>query len=123
MAKNKLSVVLATKNEEKNIGRCILAVKDIADEVIIYDEYSKDNTVKIAKNLGAKVTKFNHVNNFHETKQKAIDNAKNPWILQLDADEVITPKLAKEIKSLLAGKHEDFIKDTFSSNDLRLYTL
>jgi len=49
MAKNKLSVVLATKNEEDNIGSCLESIKDIADEIIVYDEFSEDRTREIAK--------------------------------------------------------------------------
>lgn len=101
----KLSVVLATRNEEENIGRCLESVKEIfadlpageAGEIIIFDEYSTDNTKKIAESFGAKVFLEPHHDIFHITKQKAIDMAKGEWILQLDADEVVTPELAKEI--------------------------
>lgn len=93
----KLSVVLATRNEEDNIGRCLKAIKGIADEIIVIDEYSKDRTRAIAESYGAKVYLEPHHDNFHITKQKAIDKAKGDWILQLDADEVVTPELAKEI--------------------------
>ena len=55
MKKVKPSVVLATRNEEENIGPCLESVKDIADEIVIVDEESTDNTVKIAKKYGAKV--------------------------------------------------------------------
>lgn len=105
----RLSVVLATKDEEENIGRCLKAVKSIADEIIIFDELSTDKTREIAKKLGAKVFEVNHEDNFHITKQKAIDKATGDWILQLDADEVVTPELAKEIVSVLEGRHSEFL--------------
>lgn len=95
--KNKLSVVLATFNEERNIADCILSVKDIADEIIIFDESSSDKTRKIAKELGADVYKVNHEAIFHVTKQKAIDKASCEWILQMDADERLTEELREEI--------------------------
>lgn len=98
---NKLSVCWATQNEEKHIGDSIQAVKDIADELIVVDEFSTDNTAEIARKLGARVVEEPHHPIFHITKQKAIDLAKNEWILQLDADERVTPKLAKEIKLLV----------------------
>lgn len=98
-----LSVVLATRNEEENIGRCLESVKDIADEMIVVDEYSTDKTVEIAKKLGAKVFLEPHHDIFHITKQKALEMAKGEWILQLDADEVITPELAREIASTVHG--------------------
>lgn len=105
----KLSVVLATRNEEVNIGRCLAAVKHIADEIIIFDEQSTDKTVEIARVFGAKVFSEPHHENFHITKQKAINKASGEWILQMDADEVITPELASEIKEVI-GKTDDQIK-------------
>lgn len=98
----KLSVVLAVKNEEQNLARCLDSVKGIADEIIIFDEYSTDNTVEIAKKYGAKVTEFSHKNNFHETKQAAIEKALGDWILQLDADEVVSQALGKEIIKVIS---------------------
>ena len=108
----KLSVVLATYNEEKNIGECLDSAKDLADEIIVFDEYSTDRTRKIAKNYGAKVFKYKHKNNFHETKQRAIDKATGDWILQLDADEHVTPKLAKEIRAVVTNCHSEFISES-----------
>lgn len=95
----KLSVVLAVRNEEENIARCLESVKDLADEIIVVDEESKDKTAEIARSYGAKVFEEPHHEIFHITKQKAIDKATGDWILQLDADEVVTPALAKEIKA------------------------
>lgn len=106
MKKQTLSVVLATLNEEENIGKCLDAVKDIADEIIVVDEHSSDDTVKIAEKKGAKVYTFRHENNFHETKQYAIEKAKSDWILQLDADEIVSKDLAKEIELVINGTYE-----------------
>ena len=50
-----LSVVIITYNEEKNIGRCIDSVKEVADEIVVLDSFSTDNTVKIAESKGAQV--------------------------------------------------------------------
>lgn len=94
----KLSVAIATRNEEENIARCLNSVKDIAEEIIVVDEYSTDKTREMAEGLGAKVYLEPHHDIFHITKQKALDLATGDWILQLDADEVVTPELAKEIK-------------------------
>src|SRR3989339_1459592 len=101
---NKLSVVLATRNEEENIGRCLESVKTIADEIIIVDEYSKDKTKKIAESFGAKVYLEPHHDIFHITKQIALEKASNEWILQMDADEALTPELSKEIKDVITNK-------------------
>ena len=97
----RLSVVLATRNEEENIGRCLESVKDIAGEIIVFDEESTDKTREIAKKFGAKVFIVSHEPIFHKTKQKAIDKASGEWVLQLDADESVTPELAKEIREVI----------------------
>ena len=86
-----LSVVLATLNEEQNIGSCLESIKTIADEIIIVDESSTDKTREIAEKYGAKVIKVKHKENFHINKQKAIETATGDWILQLDADERVSP--------------------------------
>ena len=100
----KLSVVLATRNEEENIARCLESVKKIADEIIVFDEYSTDNTKAIAESLGARVYLEPHHDIFHITKQKAMDMARGEWILQMDADEVVTPELAKYILDVVNNK-------------------
>ena len=97
----KLSVVYATRNEEENIARSIASVKNIADEIIVVDENSSDRTREIAQKYGASVSQEPHHDIFHITKQKALEKAKNEWILQLDADEVVTPELSKEIVSTI----------------------
>lgn len=102
----KLSVVLATRNEEQNLTDCLGSVKSIADEIIVVDEESTDATREIAKKYGAKVFSVKHSPIFHVTKQKAIDKATGDWILQLDADERVTPELAKEIASVIKMSDE-----------------
>lgn len=118
--KQTLSVVLAVQNEEKNIASCLESVKSIADEIVIVDDDSIDQTIAIAKKYGAKVFSFQKKNNFHEVKQYAIEKATKDWILQLDADERVTPKLANEIKSVLENNHEEYINGTFTDNEQRL---
>lgn len=107
---NNLSVVLATRNESENIARCLDSVKDIADEIIIFDEYSEDGTRELAKKFGARVFLEKHHDIFHITKQKALQKAKCKWILQLDADEVVTPELAVEIKQVTTMSDSDLSK-------------
>jgi len=98
-----LSVVLATLNEEANISACLKSVQGLASEIIVCDESSTDKTRVIAKDLGARVFKVPHADIFHITKNRAIAKATGDWILQLDADERLTPGLKREIKSLLQG--------------------
>jgi len=102
--KSKLSVVLATYNEEKNIKSCLDSVKNLADEIVVVDGTSQDKTRQIAKKMGARVFKVKNVPIFHKNKQKAVDKAKYDWILQLDADERVSPELKKEIKTIIKNK-------------------
>jgi len=95
-----ISVVLATYNEEKNLESCLQTVKSFADEIIVVDGNSTDNTREIAKRLGAKVIQTTNKANFHINKQMAIDEAEGDLILQLDADEHVDTELAKFIVSL-----------------------
>lgn len=97
----KLSVVLATKNEEENVGRCLGSIREIANEIVVVDEYSTDNTREIAAKYGASVYLEPHHEIFHVSKQKALERATGDWILQLDADERVTPELRKEIKEVI----------------------
>lgn len=103
-----LSVVLATFNEEKNLPSCLESLKDIADEIIIVDGTSSDKTVEIAKSFGAKVKVTTNKPNFHINKQMAIDMATKDWILQMDADEHVSPELKTEIKEILEKNPKEF---------------
>lgn len=94
---NNISVVLAVFNEEANLRQCLDSVKDIAWEIVIVDGGSFDKTLDIAKDFDASIIKTNNPPNFHINKNKAIDHATGDWILQLDADEVITKALSREI--------------------------
>lgn len=98
----KLSVVLATFNEEKNLPDCLASIKDIASEIVIVDGSSTDRTVEIARKFGARVVVTDNPPIFHINKQKALDLATGDWILQLDADERVSPDLAKEIQKIIA---------------------
>src|SRR5258706_9831802 len=100
-----ISVTLATYNEEENIAACLNSVKDWVDEIIIIDGMSTDRTAEIAKKLGAKVILRENNPVFHIQKKIANDAAKSDWILQLDADERITPEMKKEIIGILEGTY------------------
>ena len=96
-----LSVALAVKNEESNLTACLASIADIADEIVVVDGGSTDKTVEIAKELGAKIIQTDNPPIFHINKQKALDACRGEWILQLDADEVVTLELRGEIVSVL----------------------
>ncbi|OGY22369.1 MAG: hypothetical protein A3A65_04405 [Candidatus Chisholmbacteria bacterium RIFCSPLOWO2_01_FULL_49_14] len=96
-----LSVVLATYNEEKNITSCLKSVKGFADELIVVDGSSTDQTREIARRLGAKVIKTENLPMFHTNKQMAIEAASGDWILQLDADEIVSKELERKIRKII----------------------
>ncbi len=97
-----LSVVLATYNEERNLARCLESVSRLADEIIVVDGKSTDKTVDIARQYHAQVYSADNKPNFHINKNMAIDAAGGDWILQLDADEVVSPPLAEEIAGVIS---------------------
>ncbi|OGE64874.1 hypothetical protein A3I48_00050 [Candidatus Daviesbacteria bacterium RIFCSPLOWO2_02_FULL_36_7] len=94
----RISVVLAVFNEEDNLKNCLESVKALAWEIIIVDGGSQDRTLDVAYKFGAKIIKTNNPPVFHINKNKAIDAAGGDWILQLDADEVVTKELINEIR-------------------------
>jgi len=100
MNKKKISVALITYNEEENIKDCLKSVQ-WADEVVVVDGSSKDKTRKIAKEMGARVIKTSNRLFFDTNKNMAIEACQGEWILLLDADERISPELAKEIRSTI----------------------
>jgi len=118
-----LSVVLATRNEEQNITKCLESVKQIADEMIVVDEESSDKTRQIAEKLGAKVFTVKHDPIFHKSKQKALDLATGEWILQLDADERVTPELAKEIQGVIKFENNQIVREQFERKCKEKYEL
>jgi glycosyltransferase involved in cell wall biosynthesis len=101
-SRHTLTVALATYNEAENISRCLKGVEDLAHEIIIVDGQSTDDTIKIAQSFPkVKIISTTNKPLFHLNKQMAIDAAQGDWVLQLDADEVVTPKLKQEIKHIL----------------------
>jgi glycosyltransferase involved in cell wall biosynthesis len=97
----KLSVVIITFNEEKNIAKCLDSVHDVADEIIIVDSYSTDQTEAICLKY-SKVRFSQHVfKGFGAQKQFATELSKNDWVLSLDADETISKALQDEIVHVL----------------------
>lgn len=99
-----LSVAIATYNEQDNIARCLDSIKDLVDEIVVYDAESSDNTVSILKKYPRlKIISGPNHPIFHLNKQATIDACTSDWILQLDADEVVTPQLKTEILNIIAS--------------------
>jgi len=93
----KLSVVIICFNEEKNIRRCLDSVKDLADEIVVLDSNSTDETVSIARNMGALV-KQDVFRGYIQQVNNAIQLASHNYILSLDADEALDPTLKASIQ-------------------------
>jgi len=93
----KLSVAIAVFNEAENMDACLSAVSSWADEIVVVDGGSTDKTVTIAKKYTNIIIQTDNPPIFHLNKQKALDACHGEWILQLDADEVITQDLKREI--------------------------
>ena len=94
-----LSVAIITKNEEANLARTLASVQ-FADEIVILDSASTDRTVEIARAFNAKVFDEDW-KGFAGSKNSAIAKCTGTWILSLDADEELSPKLQEQIKHLL----------------------
>jgi glycosyltransferase involved in cell wall biosynthesis len=95
----KISVVVITLNEEKNIGRCIDSVQEIADEIVVVDSFSTDRTEEICHEMGVRFiqNRFEDYVKQHEFADKQVTNN---YILTLDADESLSPELVESIKNV-----------------------
>ncbi|MEY3196826.1 MAG: hypothetical protein RLZZ59_192 [Pseudomonadota bacterium] len=106
---NLISAFIITKNEEKRIARAINSIKSFVDEIIVVDSGSTDDTVKIAKKLGAK-TYFNEWPGYVAQKAYAESLCKHDWILNIDADEEISSRLQNEIEYIFSSQVQDQYK-------------
>jgi glycosyltransferase involved in cell wall biosynthesis len=98
-----ISVFIIARNEERRIGNAIRSVRDLAGEIVVVDSGSTDRTVDIARELGAVVHKHAWTG-FGPQKRYAEDKCRHDWLLNLDADEVVTPDLAEEIRALFSNR-------------------
>jgi len=95
-----LSVIIITKNEEANLQACLESVR-FADQWVVVDNASTDNTRAIASAFGAEVTQTTTWPGFGPQKNLALGLATQEWVLSLDADERVTPELAAEIRQAM----------------------
>ena len=101
-----ITVLVATKNEEANIGRCLAALSP-ARRVIVIDSHSVDSTVQISIEGGAEVVQFEYCGGYPKKLQWALDNLKieTPWVLLVDADEVVPEDLWNEIHQNISNSN------------------
>ena len=106
MIVSSLSVVLITKNEAANIRDCLQSVA-WAEEIIIVDAGSTDDTVAIARECGAQVYVHSDWPGFGPQKNRALDHASRDWVFSVDADERVTPELRAELERAMCDGTAD----------------
>jgi glycosyltransferase involved in cell wall biosynthesis len=109
-----LSIIIITKNEETHIAKCLASVQ-WADEIIVLDSGSTDETVSICKQFTQHVFEADW-KGFGIQKQRVLNKAKGDWVLSIDADEIITPKLRAEIKVAMQSSEFNGYKIPFLSS-------
>lgn len=104
----KLTATILTRNEAHNIGDCLDSLAQLADEIVVLDSGSTDNTCDIARARGARVMVDDGPwPGFGAQKNRALDQARGDWVLSIDADERVTPELAKAIRAAIARADAD----------------
>jgi glycosyltransferase involved in cell wall biosynthesis len=96
----RLSLTMIVKNEGKYLDECLASAKDIADEIIVVDTGSTDNTIEIAKKYNAQVYNFKWVDDFSAARNYALSKSTGEWILYLDADERVDSNSLAELKRI-----------------------
>ncbi|HTR22903.1 MAG TPA: glycosyltransferase family 2 protein [Terriglobales bacterium] len=97
-----ISVIIPARNEAENLGRCLKALQEVS-EVYVIDSQSSDATAAIAQTYAARVVQFHYYGGWPKKRQWAMDSLPFAceWILLLDADEIVTPELAAEIRTAI----------------------
>ena len=99
-SRDRLTAILLTKNEEKRIERCLKSLA-WADQIVVVDDESTDRTPELCRRAGATVITHALSDNFSEQRNVGLEAASGEWILRVDADEVVTPELARAIGRVL----------------------
>lgn len=113
----KISGVIITYNEARNIARCLQSLQVVCDEILVLDSYSTDSTAQICHSFGVRFEQ-NTFEGHIQQKNEALQRASHPWVLSLDADEALSPELHA---SILALKKESPQKGGFTFNRLTNY--
>lgn len=106
----KISVVINTRNEERNLPRVMASVKGFADEIVVCDMESSDRTTIIAKKLGARVVSHKYVGYVEPVRDFAVSKAVNDWILVLDPDEEVPSDLKKKLLNIVKTPKNDYYR-------------
>lgn len=105
-----ISAVINVRNEADALTKCLRSIKNFADEIIVVDMKSTDNSAKIAKEAGAKVFPYRPMKFVEPARNFALSKATGKWILLLDPDEFVTQSLKKELKAITKRSDVDFVK-------------
>ena len=120
--KPSLSVIVITNNESANILDCLASV-NFADQIVVVDSGSTDNTVELAKSVGAQVMQTTDWPGFGMQKNRALDLATGNWVFSIDADERVTIELAEQIKVAIHFEANFDIKNDSKSNQFTAYEI
>jgi glycosyltransferase involved in cell wall biosynthesis len=106
---SRISVVINTLNEERNLPYALRSVQPWADEIVVVDMYSTDRTVEIARQFGAKVYFHEGPGFNYPPREFAVKQASEAWIFMLDADELVTLSLSKALRRIAEGNSADVV--------------
>ncbi len=100
----KLSACILTKDEEENVKRGLENIKDVVDEIIVVDGYSKDKTIEVCKKYTDKIYRHKFSGSYANERNYALSKARGNWILMIDADETFSVELKKKIRELINNR-------------------
>lgn len=105
----KLSLYIIAMNEERRLPRVLRSVQGLVDEIVVVDSGSTDRTEEIARSYGARFIRNDWISVGHQARF-AEEQCSHDWVLRLDADEVVSPELAEEIRKIReSGEHDGYI--------------
>ncbi len=108
MLKNTISAIILTKNESKHLPRCIQSLKGICDDIVVVDCFSDDNTVELAKSMGARVYQHSWKNYATQFNYGVYNcDIQSEWIWRIDADEFLDKGLGESVKEAVANCADD----------------
>lgn len=111
-----LSVILIVKNESAVLADCLDSVREISDEIVVVDTGSQDDTIAIARRYGAVIHEIPWENDFAKARNQSIALAKGNWLLHMDADEVLDPDSAEEVRAIVDTDHESDAVEVILAN-------
>jgi len=106
----KISAVVNTYNEEKNLGRCLESVKNFAEEIVVVDMHSTDKTVEIAKKYKSKIFLHEYTRYVEPARNFALSKATGDWVLLIDADEELPQNLASKLTKIAKENKVDYVQ-------------